>query len=59
MAANDFQMLEQLQKILDATIALKKNIVKLRQLLQDFMLHDNKTNETKLDSSYLKRVWMP
>ena len=39
----------------DATTALKKNFVELRQLLQDFTLNDNETNETKLDSSYLKK----
>ena len=40
---------------LDATTALKKNFVELRQLLQDFTLDDNETNETKSDSSYLKK----
>ena len=38
----------------DATTALKENCVELRQLLQDFTLDDNKTNETESDSSYLK-----
>ena len=55
MAANDCQMLEQLYEILDATTALKENFVELRQLLQDFTLDDNETNETKSDSSYLKK----
>ena len=55
MAANDCQMLEQLYEILDATTALKENFVKLRQLLQDFTLDDNETNQTKSDSSYLKK----
>ena len=40
---------------LDATRALKENFVELRQLLQDFTLEDNETNETKSDSSYLKK----
>ena len=48
-------MLEQLQEILDASTALKKNFVEFSQLLQDFMLDDNETNETKSDSSYLKK----
>ena len=48
-------MLEQLQEILDATTALKKNFVEFSQLLQDFTLDDNETNETKSDSSYLKK----
>ena len=41
--------------MLDATTALKKNFVELRQLLQDFTLDDNETNQTKSDSSYLKK----
>ena len=41
--------------MLDATTALKKNFVELRQLLQDFTLDENETNETKSDSSYLKK----
>ena len=55
MTANDCQMSEQLYKILDATTALKENFVGLRQLLQDFTLDDNETNETKSDSSRLKQ----
>ena len=39
----------------DATTAFKKNFVELRQLLQNFTLNDNETNETKSDSSYLKK----
>ena len=39
----------------DATTALKKNFAELRQLLQDFTLDNNRTNETKSDSSYLKK----
>ena len=39
----------------DATTALKENFVELRQLLQDFTLDDNETNETKSDSLYLKK----
>ena len=39
----------------DATTALKQNFVELRQLLQNFTLDDNETNETKSDSSYLKK----
>ena len=39
----------------DATTALKENFIELRQLLQDFTLDDNETNETKSDSSYLKK----
>ena len=40
----------------DATTAFKEIFIELRQLLQDFTLDDN---ETKSDSSYLKKVWMP
>ena len=39
----------------DATAALKENFVELRQLLQDFTLDNNETNETKSDLSYLKK----
>ena len=39
----------------DATTALKENFIELRQLLQDFTLDDNESNETKSDSSYLKK----
>ena len=42
-------------EILDATASLKENFVELRQLLQDFTLDDNETNETKSDSSYWKK----
>ena len=35
--------------ISDATTALKENFVELKQLLQDFTLDDNETNETKSD----------
>ena len=55
MAANDCQMLEQLYEILDATTAFKENVVELRQLLQDFTLDDNETNETKSELSSLKK----
>ena len=55
MAANDCQMLEQLYEILDATTSLKENFVELRQLLQNFTLDDNETNQTKSDSSRLKK----
>ena len=41
----------------DATTALKKNFVELGQLLQAFTLDDNETNETKSDSSYLKKEY--
>ena len=54
MDANDCQMFEQLYEILDATTALKENFVG-RQLLQDFTLEDNETNETKSDLSRLKK----
>ena len=40
---------------LDATTALKENFAELRQLSQDFTLDDNETNETKLDSFFLKK----
>ena len=39
----------------DPTTALNENFVELRQFLQDFSLNDNETNETKSDSSYLKK----
>ena len=40
---------------LDATTVLKENFVELRQLLQNFTLDENETNETKSESSYLKK----
>ena len=39
----------------DAISALKENFVELRQLLQDFMLDENETNETRLAASSLKK----
>ena len=39
----------------DATTTLKENSIDLRQLLQYFTLDDNATNETKSDSSSLKK----
>ena len=39
----------------DATTGLKENFVDLRQLLENFTLNDNETNETKSDSSYMKK----
>ena len=39
----------------DTTTILKKNFVELRQLLQDFSLDDNETNETKSHLLYLKK----
>ena len=39
----------------DATTSLKENFVELRQMLQNFTLDDNETNETKSDLSYVKK----